>query len=79
MTITKLEAFKTSDDTLFTNYEEALTHESKLDLEAWYEDNQLMVERGVYIEWEDVRDWLIETGLFETVATAVLTRTRKEN
>jgi hypothetical protein len=79
MAITKLEAFKTSDDTLFANYGDALTHENKLDLEKWYDENPILGYYQTAVDWNDVRYWLIETGLFTAVAEAVLTKLKKES
>lgn len=77
MSVIKIEAFKTSDDTLFTNYGDALAHENKLDLETWYDENPILTDYQKPVDWDDLRHWLIEVGLFESFAAAVLTKLAK--
>lgn len=51
--------FQTTDNKLFTDEKEAKKHQASIDLEVWYEDNQLYGNyAGSRVEFNDLLEWL---------------------
>jgi len=57
MSVTKTEAFHTSDGRLFVSEEEANTHQLRLDLREWYSDNYLSSDFS-RIDFDEVVVWV---------------------
>ena len=57
MPVSKTEAFRTSDDALFTSEVEAKKHQLGLELKQWYAANYLSSGYG-RIDFDDMADWI---------------------
>jgi hypothetical protein len=58
MTVKKVERFATTDGLLFEDPVEANSHQDRLDLNLWYNDNQLTYDFGLKVPFDDLVNWL---------------------
>ena len=58
MTVKKVERFATTDGLLFEDQVEAYSHQDRLDLNLWYNDNPLTYDFGLKVPFDDLVNWL---------------------
>lgn len=56
MTMQEITAYKTTDDRIFEDREEADQHQTILNFEEWYNQNQLY--GNSYVEFDEFVEWL---------------------
>ena len=57
MPVSKTEAFRTSDDALFTSEAEAKKHQLGLELKQWYAANYLSADYS-RVDFDDMVNWI---------------------
>lgn len=58
----EIKAFRTKDNKIFEDYNLAVLHENRLDLEFWYENNKLYSDDGSSVDLDDLLNWLNING-----------------